>query len=966
MPSDTELIDFQKWMCADLPGLYLLGSVNRHITVHSQQCRAINLIHALIRLDGGLDGRSMAIVGAGFAGLTAAAYALEKTTAKVALFETAPRPLWVQDHCANRWLHPGIYDWPSPGSLEPRTSLPVLNWHADKASNVAKHVRAEWERIAARKGGFSSHFETKVDAVTAAASGNLLVEFANGQQEEFDVVVLAVGFGLETGRPGRISYWNDADGLDDIPPDSTILISGFGDGGLADVLRLCLPEFRQDNLVELVRHVPDGIREQLVDWEERFRGDGASLDRYYKQLRVDRIVQKLKSLRPTVRLTLAGQGHLYGQRSAILNRFLVSQLRQAYGENAFELVEGPVDEGSLTELPNGRRCIKLGVARQERAFDNVMLRLGPEAAYRRIRPESHWAADEDRRRHWRDMPQSLDRTRMPLWKERSAPAAGVEPRQDFLAYESSSSRWCLVVHPPKASINWAIRAGEALERLFAAGIPNVNKQPLMLCSLDALASEAAIKDAVRALCAADIVIADVTGYDPSVLLLLGIRAAVRRAVTITCTKQAVSSAFWKAVPFNLKELKLISLNHVKHGLEELVEALSAGLTQSSGSPGYLDLPVYDYVRQDPPERESSRVLLLRAFKSKEEDRTLRVESRIRSALRQALNLSAEPLVETVIDQASPRLAGQRLYEAIRHWHTCVVDLTWWRANVMFELGVRLAVRANQTFCLIDESVDGEETFTGTRALLRERLSPFSYDLHMDSFADAFKAPIPTWVYETAAGHFRTRQDHLGQHVDEFLETAAPSKPSDDPLQVVDVRQLYARDNLDYAAELSHSSVEMRCAAWYYLADRERPHLIRPIDLLDPRRAQIFDRFQKLGSRLKTDLLNRREPQDKCLRDRIDASMKETEDLGTAEMARLLKVWRELRLDPPWNYDVITLEDDQRTDLVAEWEDRGRHLAELQANLERLGNPVCELPLHAIRSDLRRLGIALQQFKGRIV
>ena len=28
----------------DLSGLYVLGSLNRHITVHSQQCRAINLI----------------------------------------------------------------------------------------------------------------------------------------------------------------------------------------------------------------------------------------------------------------------------------------------------------------------------------------------------------------------------------------------------------------------------------------------------------------------------------------------------------------------------------------------------------------------------------------------------------------------------------------------------------------------------------------------------------------------------------------------------------------------------------------------------------------------------------------------------------------------------------------------------------------------------------------------------------
>src|SRR5580704_11251667 len=141
MNSDSRLTEFLQWMSTGVPGVYLLGSLNRHITVYSQQCRAINLIHALIHTSG-LDGKLVAVVGAGFAGLTAAAWTLEKSTAKVTLFDVAPRPLWLQDRCANRWIHPGIYDWPLPGSLEPRTSLPVLNWRADTAGNVAKQVRA--------------------------------------------------------------------------------------------------------------------------------------------------------------------------------------------------------------------------------------------------------------------------------------------------------------------------------------------------------------------------------------------------------------------------------------------------------------------------------------------------------------------------------------------------------------------------------------------------------------------------------------------------------------------------------------------------------------------------------------------------------------------------------------------------------------------------------------------------------
>ena len=972
MVSDASLNnEFLKWMRTDLPGLFLLGSVNRHITVHSQQCRAINLVHALIRVGGGLDDKSIAIVGAGFSGLTAAAYALQKSNAKVALFDTASRPLWLQDHCANRWLHPGIYDWPAPGSLEPRTSLPVLNWRAGPAGDVARQIRAEWERLITGKSKFTPRLETRVDAVSAAANDRLLLKLANGTTESFDIVVLAVGFGIEAGGLGRVSYWNDADGLDEIAPGSSVLVSGFGDGGLADVLRLCMPKYRQDNLIELVRHVPAEDRQKLVDWEERFRGNFAALDQLYQDLHVVPIVNALRNSTPSVQLTLTGQGHLYGQRSAILNRFLVSQLRKALGDAAFKLITAPVDATSLIERPDGRQSAKLGADGQTHIFDRIVLRLGPVAAFPRLLPLDRWQVGNERRQHWLDMPQSLDRTRLPLWDERVSSAAPVEPRQDFLAYESSSRPWCLVLQPPTTSINWSVRAREMLKRARDSGLDDVNPRPLVLKSLDALKDEASIKGAVRALCAADIVIADVTGYDSGVLLLLGIRAAVRRAVTITCTGQAASPELWDSVPFNLKELKLISLDQVDPGLNELVSAFSAGLSQSKNSANYLDLPVYDYVRQVSTTGETADAalaLLLRAFKSYEDDRELFVESEIISALQPALKLLAKPRVETVIDQVSPRLAGQRLYEAIRSWQTCIADLTWWRPNVMFELGVRLAVTTNRTFCLIDDSVDDEKPSAQTRDALRQFLRPFSYDLTMDNFAGAFTTPISDWVYEAAASHFRTEQDHAGVRVDEFLEAAAPVKPN---LQDVDLHQLYAPSNADYAAELRHWSVEMRCAAWYYLADREQPHRIRPIDLLDPGRAEVFDRFRKLGAQLKNDLAQRPDPRDQRLRHDIDSKMKESADLGAPKMAELLNEWRDLRLELRSGFD-IPGSDDQQTDLaeqrmalIADYEDRGRQLTELAARLEEFDNPVSDLPLQAVRSDLRRFDIELRRFKGTI-
>ena len=182
-----------------------------------------------------------------------------------------------------------------------------------------------------------------------------------------------------------------------------------------------------------------------------------------------------------------------------------------------------------------------------------------------------------------------------------------------------------------------------------AGLEGVNVDPLVLCSEDAI-HPAAIRGAVRAICAADIVIADVTGYDPSVPLLLGIRAAVRRSITIVCTKQARSAKLWKDLPFNLKELNLVSLHNEKSGHQELLASLRAGLTQSDVSARYLDLPVYDYVRDEPTDdrrADPQHVLWLRAFKAYGGDRAVHVENRIRKGL----GLTSEARLETVIDQS---------------------------------------------------------------------------------------------------------------------------------------------------------------------------------------------------------------------------------------------------------------------------------------------------------------------------
>jgi hypothetical protein len=152
---------------------------------------------------------------------------------------------------------------------------------------------------------------------------------------------------------------------------------------------------------------------------------------------------------------------------------------------------------------------------------------------------------------------------------------------------------------------------------------------------------------------------------------------------------------------------------------------------------------------------------------------------------------------------------------------------------------------------------------------------------------------------------------------------------------------------------------------YYLADREEPHTIRPLDLLDRRRADTLRRFRRLGSRLKAGLAQRYEARDERLRKRIEDTERSARDSGATAMADLLDRWLTLRIDPPWQIDVATVREADWVDLIDDYNEFVEQLDALEARLEEFASPVCELPLQRVRSDRRRLEIFLQKFRRRI-
>jgi len=264
----------QAFAIHDAPSLHIIGTFDAGITVLRQQVRALNLAWSLIETDrippAPAPPTRIAVIGAGFAGLTFAAAILAKdVNCDVTLFEEHDTLMPLQQGSDTRWLHPHIYDWPDEGSEADVAMLPLLNWTAARASDVAVQVLQDWKRTV--RGGESIRLfcntrhlqvsQSKIDANRARiewvgdrrnpADGTSLGEdgLALGRAECFDLVVLAVGFGIEDGQP---SYWrNETMGQPNLHQHRrTHLVSGQGDGALIDLFRLRISQYRQDRILE--------------------------------------------------------------------------------------------------------------------------------------------------------------------------------------------------------------------------------------------------------------------------------------------------------------------------------------------------------------------------------------------------------------------------------------------------------------------------------------------------------------------------------------------------------------------------------------------------------------------------------------------------------------------------------------------------------------------------------------------
>lgn len=395
------------------PGVYVLGCIDRRVTVYSQQVRALNLAAALRATERVKPGDLVVIVGAGAAGLTCAA-GLQRLGVEVIVLEARDQILPLFRGRSTRWLHPGVYDWPLYGWNRDRAGLPLMDWKHGLVDDVRSEMEAGWDQIV-KQGKVKVHLG--VSRVKLGAAGDALrtVTWSPRGAQRTATVILAVGFGLEpTKLPTEKGYW-EGDDLDAVRVDGKRrrwLVSGCGDGALTDLFRLCLEGFRHDQMLRdytqdsRMRGVCDEICR--IENDAAVQDDPVRLHDAYRQLDAPWVVEAMRNLpRSSIEVWLNAPAAEFLTRGAsALNRFLAGQL---YRAGRFDFVPGKV-----SVVPDGDGVVVCFEDGTSERFDRVVRRHGPNSALTAQFPQIADAIEPERI-HRRDKPTFTDQTRTRYW-----------------------------------------------------------------------------------------------------------------------------------------------------------------------------------------------------------------------------------------------------------------------------------------------------------------------------------------------------------------------------------------------------------------------------------------------------------------------------------------------------------------------------------------------------------------------
>ncbi|EPX61541.1 hypothetical protein D187_010160 [Cystobacter fuscus DSM 2262] len=378
--------------------------------------RALNLVYAL-RGKGRLpEGSKVAVVGGGVAGMTAAA-AAARVGCEVTLLEKEEALLPLLRGNMTRWLHPHIYDWPQDGAEQSEAGLPLLTWHAEPARDVVVQLERQWDALP-EQSRIRTHLNVESVDVPSEGQGprHLVTWNSPGLNEgQFDAVFLTVGFGFERKVEGIqwSSYWRE-DPLHQISLGGSerYLISGCGDGGLIDLLRVSLRDFRHEDVLREFLSDPSlgDLKSKLLEIEEQAKNPRNEANEYlaeqYRSLTVPESLDRaIKArLRKSTSVVLNGlKPRPLTLQSSILNRLLVSRLLYH-----FKIL--PYRPGEFDVVKKGEQYEVTFKTGKPELFNHIVCRHGPHPGALKQEFQDIWKKSADLRAMSR-----LDLTRSPLW-----------------------------------------------------------------------------------------------------------------------------------------------------------------------------------------------------------------------------------------------------------------------------------------------------------------------------------------------------------------------------------------------------------------------------------------------------------------------------------------------------------------------------------------------------------------------
>lgn len=361
--------------------------------------------------------------------------------------------------------------------------------------------------------------------------------------------------------------------------------------------------------------------------------------------------------------------------------------------------------------------------------------------------------------------------------------------------------------------------------------------------LEAFSGDVAFDGAVRALGEADLVVFDMTGFEPGVMLLAGIRSACRRGLNVCSHGGGWKEGESLPIPFNLQDLNLNSHTEERKAggnpvVERFVQRVESGFRQLARQPSYQDLPGYDALRQLGPDYDASstigvdeRLLVLCSYG--DDYPWNLVSGRLSTALSDVG--VATQRIERIIDYGTPQLVLQGLYEQIRRTAACVVDWTDYRESVFLELGARLAASEWGAVQIVSEESPMPDKFAALKqvALMRQRLQPIGYRRHdaaaFKAMAVALARRSPNVTDPAAPGFnrvYRVLLDTLGAVQEALPAVVADLQRRADALhhprqgQVGAPQVLYAGSR-PIKQDAERAALELRVAAWLYSQHRLR-------------------------------------------------------------------------------------------------------------------------------------------------